>query len=76
MALTLSVGEWQYHFYKKWRDAGAESILLKIETTDRELYERLQPGIMSFENRHRCQHHLFEFDRLHSFAQNGYLCRF
>lgn len=59
MAVTLSVGEWPYHFYRKWRDAGADRFLLKIETTDRDLYERLHPG-MSFKNRLSCLRRLFE----------------
>ncbi len=59
MAVTLSVGEWPYHFYKKWRDAGADRFLLKIETTDRDLYDELHPE-MSFENRLGCLNNLFE----------------
>jgi len=59
IAVTLSVGEWPYEYYKMWRSAGADRFLLKIETTDRGLYERLHPG-MSFENRLRCLDQLFE----------------
>ena len=53
VALTLSVGEREYADYKAWRDAGADRYLLRIETTDRDLYHRLNPG-MSWQRRHEC----------------------
>lgn len=51
--VTLCLGEKDREDYKIWKDAGADRYLLKIETTDRALYQRLHPG-MSFENRLRC----------------------
>ena len=53
VAVTLSVGERDYADYKAWRDAGADRYLMRIETTDRDLYHRLNPG-MSWERRHEC----------------------
>lgn len=53
VALTLSVGERDYEDYKAFRDAGADRFLMRIETTDRDLYNRLNPG-MSWERRHEC----------------------
>ena len=53
VALTLSVGERDYEDYKAFRDAGADRFLMRIETTDRDLYHRLNPG-MSWERRHEC----------------------
>lgn len=53
VALTLSVGERDYGDYKAFRDAGADRYLMRIETTDRDLYNRLNPG-MSWERRHEC----------------------
>lgn len=53
VALTLSVGERDYEDYKAFRDAGADRYLMRIETTDRDLYNRLNPG-MSWERRHEC----------------------
>ncbi len=53
LALTLSIGEKTFEEYKAFRDVGADRYLLRIETTDRELYHRLDPG-MSWENRARC----------------------
>lgn len=53
LALTLSLGEKTYEEYKAYKEAGANRYLLRIETSDKELYERLDPG-MSFDNRVRC----------------------
>ncbi len=53
IAVTLSVGERRPEDYRLWRDAGADRYLLKIETSDPDLYGRLHPG-MSFRNRLRC----------------------
>jgi biotin synthase len=59
LSITLSVGEKDYADYKLWREAGADRYLLKIETTDPELYARLHPA-MSFEQRLRCLRELQE----------------
>jgi biotin synthase len=53
MAVTLSVGERARQDYKLWSQKGADRYLLKIETTDKVLYESLHPG-MSFDNRINC----------------------
>lgn len=53
MAVTLSIGEKTYEDYKAYRDAGADRFLLRIETTDKDLYHRLDPG-MQWDNRLRC----------------------
>lgn len=53
MAITLSVGERRGEDYWLWKEAGADRYLLKIETSNKALYEKLHPG-MSFENRVRC----------------------
>jgi len=53
IAITLSVGERNFDEYRMWRKAGADRFLLKIETSDKQLYESLHPN-MSFENRLRC----------------------
>ena len=53
MAVTLSVGERTEADYRLWRQAGADRYLLKIETSNPPLYERLHPG-MSFDNRLHC----------------------
>lgn len=57
LALTLSIGEKTYDEYKAFRDAGADRYLLRIETTDKKLYEYLDPG-MSHEYRLNCLRNL------------------
>jgi biotin synthase len=41
--ITLSCGEQTVETYKKWYDAGAERYLLRIETSNRELYKKIHP---------------------------------
>ncbi len=50
MAVTLAIGEKSEEEYRTYFKAGADRYLLKHETSDKELYEKLNPG-MSFENR-------------------------
>lgn len=52
-AVTISIGEKTYEEYKAYREAGADRYLIRIETTDKELYEAMDP-LMSHENRKRC----------------------
>ena len=52
-AITLSIGEHSYEEYKILKEAGADRFLLRIETTDRDLYKKLHPN-MDFDNRVRC----------------------
>lgn len=59
VALTLSLGEKSYEEYKSYKDAGADRYLIRIETTDKHLYEKMHPN-MSFENRLKCLHDLQE----------------
>lgn len=53
IALTLSIGEKTFEEYKAFKEAGADRYLMRIETTDKNLYEALHPN-MSFENRIEC----------------------
>lgn len=59
LAITLSVGEKTRSEYEAYKIAGADRFLLRIETTDKKIYEKLHPG-MSFENRVRCLQDLKE----------------
>ena len=52
-ALTLSIGERSFEDYKAFKDAGADRYLIRIETTDKNLYQQMHPN-MSFKNRLRC----------------------
>lgn len=53
VAITLSIGERSYDEYKMFKEAGADRYLLRIETTDKNLYKSLHPN-MSYENRVQC----------------------
>lgn len=53
VAITLSIGERSYQDYKLFRQAGADRYLMRIETTDKQLYHQLHPH-MSWDNRHNC----------------------
>lgn len=53
VALTLSLGEKSFEEYKAYKDAGADRYLIRIETTDKDLYKKMHPN-MDFDNRIRC----------------------
>ncbi len=53
VAVTLSIGERSFNEYKIMKEAGADRFLLRIETTDRELYKKLHPN-MDYNNRVEC----------------------
>lgn len=53
LVITLSIGERSEEEYRALKEAGASRFLLRIETTDKALYERLDPG-MSFAARCAC----------------------
>ncbi len=59
VAITLSIGEKTREEYAAYRQAGADRYLLRIETTNSALYERLDPA-MSWHNRVRCLQDLKE----------------
>ncbi len=44
LAVTLSLGERGFEELKRWKDAGAERYLIKVETFDEKLYEKMRPG--------------------------------
>ncbi len=57
VAITLSIGEKNYEEYKALKEAGADRYLLRIETTDANLYKELHPK-MSQANRFECLENL------------------
>lgn len=61
VALTLSMGEKTFEEYKAYKEAGADRYLIRIETTDKDLYHRLDPE-MSWEVRKQCLTDLGELD--------------
>ncbi len=52
--ITLSIGEQSRENYKKLFAAGAHRYLLRIETSNPELYAKIHPKEMKFENRIKC----------------------
>lgn len=60
LGITLSLGEQSYETYKRWFDAGAHRYLLRIESTNEELFKKLHPqdGKHTFEDRKKCLEYL------------------
>ncbi len=56
LGITLSCGEQERAVYEDWFSAGAHRYLLRIETSNRELYSKLHPADHSFDNRVACLH--------------------
>jgi len=54
LGITLSLGEQTEAIYQQWFEAGAHRYLLRIETTNQELYKQLHPADHSFEHRLAC----------------------
>ncbi len=56
LGITLSLGEQTLDTYKKWFEAGAHRYLLRIETSNKKLYQELHPNddLHSFEKRIDC----------------------
>ena len=56
LGITLSVGEQKTEVYKKWFDLGANRYLLRIEASNKDLYEKLHPNNSkhSFDRRLAC----------------------
>lgn len=54
LGLTLSLGEQTQETYQRWFNAGAHRYLLRIETSNAELYSRIHPSDHSFSERLDC----------------------
>jgi biotin synthase len=54
LGITLSLGEQTEETYKRWKAAGAHRYLLRIETTNPELYARIHPADHLLEVRKEC----------------------
>jgi len=54
IGITLSLGEQSENTYKRWRDAGAKRYLLRIETSNKALYEKLHPKNHNYDTRLKC----------------------
>jgi len=54
LGVTLSLGEQDETVYRRWKAAGAARYLLRIETSNRDLYAALHPADHSWERRRDC----------------------
>jgi len=54
LGITLSMGEQTKETYQKWFDAGAHRYLLRIETSNPDLYKSIHPDDHLFEVRKQC----------------------
>lgn len=54
LGVTLSLGEQTEEVYRRWKDAGAARYLLRIETSNPDLYATLHPPSHSWERRVEC----------------------
>lgn len=60
LGITLSLGEQSENTYRRWFQAGAHRYLLRIETSNPELYKELHPGDHQFQRRLECLNNLQE----------------
>ena len=51
LGITLSCGEQSPAVYERWRKAGGDRYLLRIESSDRALFERIHPADSVFDER-------------------------
>lgn len=54
LEVTLSLGEQTEAVYRRWKAAGAMRYLIRIETSNRELYAQIHPSVCSFDRRVEC----------------------
>lgn len=54
LGITLCVGEQTYSNYKRFYEAGAHRYLLRIETSNPDLFAEIHPPEISFEKRKEC----------------------
>lgn len=66
LGITLSLGEQSREVYREWKNAGASRYLLRIEASNRELYEKIHPGDEYHSYQRRVQ-------ALHDLKSEGYL---
>lgn len=73
-AVTLSLGEQSFETYRLWKDAGADRYLLRHESANKELYEKLHAedaSYRTFEYRKDC---LFSLKQLGYQVGSGFMC--
>ena len=76
LGITLSLGEQPREVYDEWLKAGAARYLLRIEASNKELYEKLHPGFEYTGNNPKdAENHSYErrVQALHDLKSSGYL---
>ena len=76
LGITLSLGEQPIEVYREWLKAGATRYLLRIEASNKELYEKLHPGFaLTGNNPKDAENHSYErrVQALHDLKAAGYL---
>ncbi|OGU33236.1 MAG: [FeFe] hydrogenase H-cluster radical SAM maturase HydE [Ignavibacteria bacterium GWB2_35_6b] len=58
LGITISLGEQRKEVYQRWFNAGAHRYLLRIETSNKELYKKLHPENHDFDVRKNCLYEL------------------
>ena len=76
LGITLSLGEQSREVYDEWYKAGATRYLLRIEASNRDLYEKIHPGFaLTGSNAKEAANHSYErrVQALHDLKAAGYL---
>ena len=76
LGITLSLGEQPREVYREWMKAGATRYLLRIEASNRELYEKIHPGFaLTGNNCREAANHSYErrVQALHDLKSENYL---
>ena len=60
LGITISLGEQSKETYRRWFEAGAHRYLLRIESSNPDIYRQLHPEECSFEERVQCLTYLRE----------------
>lgn len=60
LAITLSCGEQSREVYKRWQEAGADRYLLRIESSNETIFNKIHPPAISFSRRCRAVSDLVE----------------
>ncbi|MDD5071028.1 MAG: [FeFe] hydrogenase H-cluster radical SAM maturase HydE [Candidatus Omnitrophica bacterium] len=58
LGITLSLGEQRYETFSRWFKAGAHRYLLRIETSNPDLYKKLHPRNQDYYSRRDCLNNL------------------
>ena len=76
LGITLSLGEQPIEVYREWLKAGATRYLLRIESSNKELYEKIHPGF-TYTGNNTKDAQLHSYDRrvqaLYDLKSAGYL---